>query len=150
MADRHRRAQVAPGRLAHVIEQDRSRRGTIDRGIRVDGQVGPRCALEPGERLCGERQVTRRISVMALVAALVLVAAWFLLLWSPKGGELADARTRKRAAEQKVNELQVKLDRLKDAEKREPELDAQRDRLASAVPEKPEVAQFLLEANDAA
>lgn len=94
--------------------------------------------------------MSRRIAMFAGGAAILLLAVWFLLLWSPKGGELADARERKTAAEQKVKQLQVKLAELSDAQRREPALRAQKDRLAAAVPDQPQLAQFILDANDAA
>jgi Tfp pilus assembly protein PilO len=94
--------------------------------------------------------VNRRIAMFAGGAMLLLLGAWFMLLWSPKGGELDAARTRKATAEQKVNELQVKLDRLKDGQRRSPELLAARDRLVSAVPEHAQLAEFILDTNDAA
>lgn len=94
--------------------------------------------------------MTRRIALIAGGAAVVLLIAWFLLLWSPKGGELTEAHERRDVAQQKVTELQVRLDRLKDAQRREPQLLATRDRLASAIPEKPDLAAFILDANDAA
>jgi Tfp pilus assembly protein PilO len=94
--------------------------------------------------------VNRRIALMAGGAAVLLLGVWFMLLWSPKGSELNEARERNATAEQQVNELQVKLDRLKDLEKREPELLATRDRLDSAVPEESQLAEFILDANDAA
>jgi Tfp pilus assembly protein PilO len=94
--------------------------------------------------------VNRRIAMFAGGAMVVLLGVWFLLLWSPKGSELSDAREQKAAAEQQVTELQVKLDRLKDAQRRSPELLAARDRLVSAIPEHAQLAEFILDANDAA
>jgi Tfp pilus assembly protein PilO len=94
--------------------------------------------------------VNRRIAMFAGGAMIVLLGVWFMLLWSPKGNELDKARARNAVAEQKVNELQVKLDRLKDAQRREPELLAAADRLKSAVPDKPDLAQFILDVNDSA
>lgn len=94
--------------------------------------------------------MSRRIALFAVGSMLVLLAAWFLLLWSPKGGELDKARQRRAAAEQQVDALQLKFDRLKDARKREPQLLAARDRLKSAVPEKADLAGFILDANAAA
>lgn len=83
-------------------------------------------------------------------AMIVLLGAWFMLLWSPKGSELKDARAQQVAAKQQVTELQVKLDRLKDGERRSPELLATQDRLESAVPEHAQLAEFILDVNDAA
>lgn len=94
--------------------------------------------------------MTRRIAMFAGAAIIVVLGAWFMLLWSPKGSELDDARAQNVAAEQKVTELQVKLDRLKDGARREPELLAARDRLVSAVPQRPDLAEFILDVNDAA
>jgi Tfp pilus assembly protein PilO len=83
-------------------------------------------------------------------AAAALLAVWFLLLWSPKGSELSDARERKELAEQKVDELKLKLARLSAAQRREPELRATYDRIEMAIPDEPQLAQFILDANDAA
>ena len=94
--------------------------------------------------------MNRRIAMFAGGAMIVLLGAWFMLLWSPKGSELNEAREQKTAAEQQVTELQVKLDRLKDAQRRSPELLAARDRLVSAIPEHAQLAEFILDANDAA
>ena len=94
--------------------------------------------------------MTRRIALIAGGAALVLLVAWFFLLWSPKGNELDKARKRTVAAEQQASELQVQLDRLKDAQRHEPELQAAKARLVSAIPERADLAAFILDANDAA
>lgn len=94
--------------------------------------------------------MTRRNLLISAGLALLVVAAWYLLLWSPKGGELEDVAARRAAAEDRAEQLEVRLSRLQAAQEESVRLIAVRDRLRSAVPEKPDVAQFVLDANDAA
>ncbi|MCU1379023.1 MAG: Tfp pilus assembly protein PilO [Acidimicrobiales bacterium] len=83
-------------------------------------------------------------------AAVVILLAWFMFLWSPKAVELTDARDRRTAANEQASQLQLRLERLKDAKQRTPDLQVTAERLRSAVPATPNLAQFLLDTNDAA
>lgn len=93
--------------------------------------------------------MTRR-AVLVVAAGLVVVAAWFLLLWAPRGADLDDARDREAAAEDRASQLEVRLAQLEDADRRRPELLADGQRLAAAVPAAAELAEFLLAADRAA
>jgi Tfp pilus assembly protein PilO len=83
-------------------------------------------------------------------AAALLLAVWFLLLWGPQGNKLSDAKKRTTAAETQNSELQLRLSRLEAAQKDAPELMATGEELRRAVPASPDLAQFILDANDAA
>jgi type II secretory pathway component PulM len=91
----------------------------------------------------------RHLALLGGVSVLVLLA-WFTLLWSPKGAELAEARDQRTAAEDQVVQLQARLTKLKDAARQGPALQAAAARVRSAVPETPDLDGFLLAANDAA
>jgi Tfp pilus assembly protein PilO len=94
--------------------------------------------------------VTRRnILVIGGACALVLLA-WYMLLWSPKGADLTAAKEQRAKADDQVAELRVRVERLEDARRTAPALIASQDRLRSAVPDTPDLAGFLLDANRAA
>jgi Tfp pilus assembly protein PilO len=94
--------------------------------------------------------MTRRSAIVLAAGCAVLLAAWFVLLWSPKGNELAEASARRTDAEDQAEQLEIRLTRLQEAEEGAPRLVAAQDRLRSAVPEQANLAQFILDANDAA
>lgn len=94
--------------------------------------------------------MNRKIVLMAAGASLVVLLAWFLALWQPKGAELAAERDRLASAESQASELETRIARLQATQARGPELAATLDRLRSAVPDEPSLAQFILDANDAA
>ena len=94
--------------------------------------------------------MSRRLLAFGIGAAALLLAVWFLLLWSPQGNKLDDAKKRTAAAETKSSELELRLSRLQAAQKDAPELMATSQELRRAVPATPDLAQFILDANDAA
>ena len=94
--------------------------------------------------------MNRRHLVLVGGAAVLVVLAWFALLWSPKGADLAEAREQRTAADQQVAQLQTRLDKLKDAARQGPALQALAARVRAAVPATPDLDGFLLAANDAA
>lgn len=94
--------------------------------------------------------MSRRVFVIAVAAAALLLGLWFLLLWGPQGGRLEDARDREAAAEAQNQALELRLGRLRAAQEQAPQLVASLDRLRRAVPDDPRLAEFILDANDAA
>lgn len=94
--------------------------------------------------------MTRRSALVVVAACVVLLVAWYFLLWSPKGRDLAAASERVSVAQAASGALEVRLARLQSAKERAPELAATYDRLRTAVPDTPGLAQFILDANDAA
>ena len=94
--------------------------------------------------------MTRKITLAAVGASVVLLALWFVLLWGPQGGKLADAEEREEAAAAANAELELRRDRLVAAQAEAPALQAKVEALRVAVPDSPDLAQFILDANDAA
>ena len=91
-----------------------------------------------------------RVLLGAVGAGLLILIVWFLFLWGPQGNRLSDAHDRRDTAEQQNQALQAQLARLQAAQERVPELAARLEQLRVAVPEQPNLAQFILDANDAA
>lgn len=94
--------------------------------------------------------MNRRHLAMVSGAALLVVVAWFALLWSPKGADLADAKERRSAAQSEVAQLQARLDRLTAAKRDSARLEAAANRVGAAVPATADLAGFLLATDDAA
>jgi len=94
--------------------------------------------------------VSRRAVLIAFGAAALLLVMWFLLLWGPQGGRLSDADDRQTAAEAENSSLELRLARLRASQERATELMADLEELRRAVPDEPELAQFILDANEAA
>jgi Tfp pilus assembly protein PilO len=87
---------------------------------------------------------------MVGAAAVLILVAWFALLWSPKGADLADARERRAAAEDQVDQLQLRLGKLEAASRQGPALQSAADRVRGAVPDTADLAGLVLAVNDAA
>lgn len=94
--------------------------------------------------------MNRRTLLLSLAAAGALLGLWFLLLWAPQSGKLGDSHGRTAAATGTNDGLQLRLARLQAAKAKAPELQTDFDRLRRAVPDDPELAQFILDANQAA
>ena len=94
--------------------------------------------------------MNRRTILVAFAAAAVLLLGWFMLLWGPQGGRLSDARERLGTAENENRALELRLSRLQAVQERAPELTAALSELRRAVPDDPALAQFILDANQAA
>lgn len=94
--------------------------------------------------------MNRRVTLMAILAAVVVLVAWYFLLWSPRSDELDEARERKEQAEQENQNLEAQLARLRADQQREPQLRASLEKLRVAIPDRPDLAQFILDTNDAA
>lgn len=94
--------------------------------------------------------MTRKYALIAAGAAVAILLAWFVLLWGPQGGKLADAEEREVTAAAANGELELRRDRLVAAQADVPALQAKVESLRVAVPDSPDLAQFILNANDAA
>jgi len=94
--------------------------------------------------------VNRRVALIAGGVGVAFLAVWFLLLWSPQGKRLDEAKGQREEAQSTNEELEVSLARLRDLEERRPQLEADLDALAAAVPETPDLATFILAADEAA
>jgi type IV pilus assembly protein PilO len=92
----------------------------------------------------------RRSIVIGVVAAFVVLLLWWFLLWSPQRKKVDDAKARTDAAQQQAAQLRVTLSRLQELKRTEALKRSQIEALRIAVPDQPNLAQFILDANDAA
>lgn len=91
----------------------------------------------------------RALGIGALVAVLVLVL-WYMLLWSPANGDVQEANDRQAQAEDEANRLRTEIQRLRAAQQNEPAQRARLEALRAGIPDDPNLAQFILDTNDAA
>jgi Tfp pilus assembly protein PilO len=92
------------------------------------------------------RAISGAIGAGALV---VVVAAWYFLLYAPRTRAIAHAKSQATAAEAQVSALRGELARLRSEQANLPGLTAELDRLEAAVPASPDLADFILEVNSA-
>lgn len=94
--------------------------------------------------------MSRRPLLIGVAAALAVLLAWYFLLWGPRNDEISEARDRKDAAESQAQQLQSEIERIRAAQRDEPLRRAQLETLRGAIPDDPNLAQFILDTNDAA
>src|SRR5207302_7035183 len=88
--------------------------------------------------------------VVGAVAATAVLLLWFVVLWNPQASRLSKARARTRTATSEQSELQARIARLRSLQQQEPLKRSQLEALRVAIPYEPNLAQFILDANDAA
>ena len=94
--------------------------------------------------------MNRRTPLIAGGAALAVLLIWYLLLWSPQGKAIDKAKLRQQTAQGQVRELRARLSQLQEAQRNEAATRAKIEELRQAIPDEPNLAQFILDANDAA
>lgn len=94
--------------------------------------------------------MNRRLLAIGAGAALIVIVLWYFLLWSPRSDDLEKAKDRKEVAQQQQDQLRSEIARLRAAQKDEPLLRAQLETLRTSIPDEPNLAQFILDTNDAA
>ena len=94
--------------------------------------------------------MNRRPLLLAGAAALVILLAWYFLLWSPRQSSLSEAKDRTEAARTRTEDLQTRVNRLRALQRDETTLRAELDELKTAIPDLPNLGQFILDANDLA
>jgi Tfp pilus assembly protein PilO len=94
--------------------------------------------------------MNRRPLLVGVAAALAVLLAWYFLLWKPRNDEITEARDRTEAAETQAQQLQSEIQRIRAAQRDEPLRRAQLETLRAAIPDDPNLAQFILDTNDAA
>ena len=94
--------------------------------------------------------MNRRVLLAGVAGAVVVLLLWYVFFWSPQSRAIADARERREAAERLEGELRARLSRLREAKRVEATTRSQIDALRVAVPDQPNLAQLILDANDAA
>ena len=93
--------------------------------------------------------VNRRLLIPLGVGVAVLVL-WFVALWGPQGSALSSARKRASDATAQRETLRDQLRRLQDSQRNQPLKQSQLETMRVAIPDDPNLAQFILDANDAA
>jgi Tfp pilus assembly protein PilO len=93
---------------------------------------------------------TRRISIVALAAALVIVAVWYLALFSPQSKKLASAHKAQAAAEQQVTQLQGQVTQLEALQKQIPADQKRFSALSAAIPDNAQLDSALRDLHSAA
>jgi Tfp pilus assembly protein PilO len=93
--------------------------------------------------------MNRRL-LIPLGIGVVVVILWFVALWGPQSSALSAARKRKNDALQQGATLRDQLTRLQQARRDQPLKQSQLETLRVAIPDDPNLAQFILDANEAA
>jgi Tfp pilus assembly protein PilO len=93
--------------------------------------------------------MNRRL-LIPIGAGVVLVLLWFVALWGPQGSAISDARKKANDATQQGATLRDQLKRLQDSRRDQPLKQSRLETLRVAIPDDPSLAQFILDANDAA
>ena len=86
---------------------------------------------------------TRRIPMFAGVAALILVIAWYFLLWAPETKSLQAAHKAHAAAEQQIGQLQSQVGQLQGWVRQIPADNARFAQLQTELPDNPQIDQAL-------
>jgi Tfp pilus assembly protein PilO len=94
--------------------------------------------------------MNRRAILIGVGATLAVLLVWYFLLWSPRGKAIDKAKARRATFESQAQELESQLQRLQEAKRTEAATRAKIDTLRQAIPDEPNLAQFILDANDAA
>jgi Tfp pilus assembly protein PilO len=94
--------------------------------------------------------MARRWLLVAVAAALLVIMLWYVFLWRPTSASVAKERAKAVTAERQRDELRDQLRRLRSSQRQEPLKLSQLATLKVAVPDDPNLAQFILDANDAA
>lgn len=94
--------------------------------------------------------MNRRLLAIGAGAAVVILLLWYFALWNPRTSELGKAKDRRVAAEAAESQLQTEIARLRAEQRQEPLRRAQLERVRTLIPDEPNLAQFILDANDAA
>ena len=106
--------------------------------------------LRPGwKRHLGD-SLNRRVVVIGALASLTMVVSWYVLLWVPRGRAMHQSRERRKTAEQDQTQLRSDISRLRAEQSKAASARARVETLRTAIPDEPNLAQFILDANDAA
>lgn len=85
----------------------------------------------------------RRIPMIAGAAALLVLVAWYFLVWTPQTKNLASAHKAQAAADQKISQLQSQQTMLQGLVKQIPADNAKFAQLEQALPDNPQLDQTL-------
>jgi Tfp pilus assembly protein PilO len=93
------------------------------------------------------RKAIRRPAAVGALVALVLVGAWWKLLWQPQGAAIAKAHKQTTAASTNLYAVEQTVGHLRHLQLISPKLTALEQKLSAAVPATDDVDQFLLTLN---
>ena len=94
--------------------------------------------------------MNRRAILIAAGGGVLVLVLWYLLLWSPRQNAISEAKERRETAELEVGRLRTTLARLEELKQNEALTLSRLEELRVAVPEQPNLAQFILDVNEAA
>jgi Tfp pilus assembly protein PilO len=94
--------------------------------------------------------VNRRVAVLGGLAAVGIIALWWVLVFAPKGNAINDEKDKLDAAKRTGLSLEAQKRQLEDLANRSPQIEAQLGKLSAAIPEKPNQADFISGLNDIA
>ena len=94
--------------------------------------------------------MNRRTLLIGVGGALAVLLIWYFLLWSPRGNAIQAAQDRRQTAENEALELRAQINRLREAQRNESATRARIEELRQAIPDEPNLAQFILDTNEAA
>lgn len=91
-----------------------------------------------------------RVVALVAIATFGVVALWWVLVYSPRGGELSDTRDEVTRAEEERTGLDSTLKRLQAIDANGPATDARLQQLSEALPANPDLAGFITGAHEIA
>jgi Tfp pilus assembly protein PilO len=87
--------------------------------------------------------MTRDRKLLLLLGAIAVIGAWFALVWMPRGNDIAAANTRAEAADQRVDDLQLELQRLASGDRDDHASDSALERVTAAIPDTADLAGLI-------
>jgi Tfp pilus assembly protein PilO len=88
-----------------------------------------------------------RMIAATAVAAVLILAVWWLFLYSPVRGDTSKVGHEVQAAKTETRTLETQSKQVRDLERRAPQIQAELNRLQQAVPANPDLASFIEAAN---
>lgn len=90
----------------------------------------------------------RRLLAAVAGVLVVIVLAWFVVLYKPKAGQISDVETEVETAIAEEQSLRSTLEQLQSVDADRPSEEAEVRRLSAAIPPDPELANFILAVHD--
>jgi Tfp pilus assembly protein PilO len=94
--------------------------------------------------------MNRRATFLGVVAAIAIVGLWYVMVFSPKGKDLNDARDALDAAKRDNQTLTAQLHQLQQLERDRPKTAAQLSKLQAAIPDNVNQSDFITAVNSIA
>lgn len=94
--------------------------------------------------------MNRRVLLLGIFGAVAVILLWYAMLWRPQSSDLSDAKARQRSAAAQNRLLRLQKAQLEESGSNRPALESRLAALKVAVPDAPNLAEFILDTNDAA